>query len=766
MRFRPAVRRPDGRPFPFLPLLLLLPLVLGGTEALDSGAPSLPALSPPDRQAVWIFLSPEAFQDPTTLQVVKAMGGTIRTRSQWLRALSADMPRDRLSALAALPGFLELTPVRRLGVPTPLQRGEGSGGSSDLPVSVADTVYGELGPILERLGIPSAHTLGFLGAGVRIGILDGTFRTDHAAFRQRPPVAVWDFVEEDGIVDPDPEDGPESSSHGTALWSLVAGEHPGTFRGGAPEAGVVLARVRSTGPLSTADEDRWVAGLEWAESQGARVVLSGVGFRVFPGSAYTIEELNGDGTPATRAADQAALRGVLVVAPMGNAGPAIGSLEAPADGDSVLAAGALNDAGFVASFSARGPTGDGREKPELWAPGEEIPAASAGTEAGFAPATGTEFAGALLAAAAGLAVEAYPGRGSVGILEVLRNSVPPDAGAWAGIPRVASAILFPDGVTPLPLQAVDEEGRITNLTPQLQWNAPTLHPLGLPVTFHLEFASDSLFRDVLQRDSVVGIFAKRLAHPLPPRTRLFWRVEARSTQGIRQSTAAQGPFEVPSWVSLEVLNDPSGTQLTDPQPEFQWKALDLAAPVGPFAFDLEIFLDREEEVIQSHPGLEEDRLHLSEPLPFNQPLRWRVIARAREGSVDTVTSAGPFVVTGGTKPPVTILYQNFPNPFPNREMGEVHTRIWFDLADDASVELAVFDMRGRRIRRLIPGSGCPPVELPSGLYGREEGLSPDPCLSFSWDGRDDGGGEVAAGVYLLRLRAGGVVDVRRVVFWP
>ena len=156
---------------------------------------------------------------------------------------------------------------------------------------------------------------------------------------------------------------------------------------------------------------------------------------------------------------------------------------------------------------------------------------------------------------------------------------------------------------------------------------------------------------------------------------------------------------------------------------------------------------------------------MPDPLPFNVPLRWRVIARDGGGGADTVTSAGPFVVTSGANPPATILYQNFPNPFPNREMGVDETRIWFDLAHASRVELAVYDLRGRLVRRLMPRRNCPLVELPAGLYGREDGMPDGPCQAFSWEGLDDRDREVPPGVYLLRLKADGVVDIRRMVFW-
>lgn len=668
--------------------------------------------------------------------------------------------------LAFLPIFLGGKPAPSLLLPTP----GGVTAPDTLPKlpspQQVDSTYGGLWESLEALGIPQAHELGFLGTGVRIGILDGTFLDGHVTLRTRPPLAMRDFVDLDASVYSDPADPPGAASHGTALWSLVAGDFPGLLRGGAPGVDVLLARVRGFGEISRVDEDRWVAGLEWLESQGARIIVSGISFRDFSDGSYSIEDLNGDGTSATRAADQAAQRGVLVVAPVGNNGPGPQSLEAPADGDSVLAAGAVDSRGAQTAFSAAGPTGDGRGKPDLFAPGLAVEAASAVGDLTLERVSGTEFAGALLAGALALAVEAHPDRGPMELLEMFKRSTSPGVGAVEGIPHTASAIIFPDGLFPLPLQEVDGEGIVTTLAPQFQWTAPTLHPLGLPVTFHLELSEDSLFQTVLISDSVVGTFARRSPAPLPPRTRLFWRIRGRSIQGVERATLFQGPISVPSWVSLEVLNEPSGSELVDPQPEFRWRSPDLPAPAGPFTYELQVVSDRESELIQSYPGLEENSFRIPSPLPFNLPMRWRVIAQVRSGVADTVTSAGPFVVTSGANPPVTILYQNFPNPFPNTEFGGMETRIWFDLAEASTVELALYDIRGRLVRQLIPGVGCGAVELPPGLYGRDDGGEADPCTTFAWNGLDDRGRDVEPGVYLLRLRAGGVVDVRRVVFWP
>jgi len=746
----------------FSSLLTLLLLLLGGWALPSSPGPGEGSEA---RAVVWVFFSQDSWPPSKTGDALSGLSTRIRTRSEWLKALSLEAPLNSLPALKALPGVERVRAVARgrTGLlPAPFPSGLGP----LMTPQAVDSIYGGLGQSLQTVGIPTAHDLGFFGAGVRIGILDGTFLQDHVTLRGRSPLAARDFVDLDPSPFPDVADPPGSASHGTALWSILSGNLRGVLVGGAPEAEILLARIRGFDALTPVDEDRWVEGLEWLESQGARIVLSGVSFREFQGSAHTLEDLNGDRTPSTMAADEAARRGVLVVTPVGNNGPAFQSLEAPADGDSVLAVGAVDSRGTPTVFSALGPTADGRDKPDLYAPGLSVEAASGLDTRTLERVAGTEFAGAIIAGAVALVVEAYPDRSPMELLEMLARSASPDENLVLGIPNTASAILFPDGLFLLPLQELGGEGEVTNLAPQFQWTAPTLHPLGLPVTFHLELSEDSLFRSLALSDSVVGTFARRPADPLPPRTRLFWQIRARSAQGVERIARSAEVLSVPSWVTLEVFNDPSGSELTEAQPEFRWSSPEVSSPAGPLLYDLQILSDRESELIQEYSDLDRREFRITAPLPFNLPLRWRVIARSRGGTADTVTSAGPFVVTSGAKPPATILYQNFPNPFPNVEFGGMETRVWFDLAEESEVELAVYDVRGRLIRSLIPARGCPQVRLTPGLYGREPGRHPDPCVTLSWNGLDDRARDVPPGVYLLRLRAGGVTDVRRVVYWP
>jgi hypothetical protein len=118
----------------------------------------------------------------------------------------------------------------------------------------------------------------------------------------------------------------------------------------------------------------------------------------------------------------------------------------------------------------------------------------------------------------------------------------------------------------------------------------------------------------------------------------------------------------------------------------------------------------------------------------------------------------------GDPPRTTILYQNFPNPFPSA--GSLTTCVWFDLAHASDVLIQVLDIRGNVVRTLLP-SATMPSRLEVGRYGRATGNIPDGfgCDErFTWDGVASDGRTVPPGVYLLRMRADGADVVRRMLF--
>jgi hypothetical protein len=138
----------------------------------------------------------------------------------------------------------------------------------------------------------------------------------------------------------------------------------------------------------------------------------------------------------------------------------------------------------------------------------------------------------------------------------------------------------------------------------------------------------------------------------------------------------------------------------------------------------------------------------------------------RRAALACALMLSPTVVAAQTSDPprATLLFQNFPNPFPSG--GLLTTCVWFDLARESDVRIQVLDIRGNIVRTIVPSSTVP-GQLPAGRYGRGTGDIPNGfgCDGrFVWDGTASDGSLVPPGVYLLRMRADGVDTARRMLF--
>lgn len=280
---------------------------------------------------------------------------------------------------------------------------------------------------------PRVWDLGFTGRGVRIGIVDTGIDAGHPDFGDRLR-AYRDFVTSEPAAQGEPRD---PNGHGTHVAGVAAGSgsaSDGRYRGIAPEAELVVARV-----LDGAGNGRTshvMAGIEWAMEQGARVINVSLGGPPYPS----------DGSDAFSVLCDAAVdAGAVVCVAAGNLGPTGHTIGAPAAAAKVITVGAsrsLGDDGRegVAPFSSRGPTGDGRAKPDLLFPGEAITAARAtGTSLGtvraalYTSLSGTSQATPMAAGSAALLLQATPGLQPDEIKSRLRRGARrlPDAAAVA-----------------------------------------------------------------------------------------------------------------------------------------------------------------------------------------------------------------------------------------------------------------------------------------------------------------------------------------------
>jgi subtilisin family serine protease len=166
-----------------------------------------------------------------------------------------------------------------------------------------------------------------------------------------------------------------NGSHGTHVSSIMGGYLPGEFKGAAMQASYWLIQTEDVLSEFRIEEANWLAGAELADSAGADVINSSLGYSdgfTVSTQNYIYSDMDGKTTLVTRAATLAASKGMLLVTSAGNSGNTGDPWQyiiAPSDGDSILGVGAVDAVRERASFSSRGPSSDGRVKPDVAAQG-------------------------------------------------------------------------------------------------------------------------------------------------------------------------------------------------------------------------------------------------------------------------------------------------------------------------------------------------------------------------------------------------------------
>ena len=288
------------------------------------------------------------------------------------------------------------------------------------------------------------HNHGFRGEGMHVSVLDAgffhylTLPTFDSIRANNQIKNIWDFVANEASVD-------EDNSHGMNCLSTISANMPGVFVGTAPKANFYLYRTEDVASETKIEEHNLSCGLERADSLGVDICSISVGYYDFdiPTQNYTYANMDGNTTLSARAADLAAKKGMLLVVANGNEGTKPWRyVITPADADSVLSVGAVNNAGNVAAFSSYGPTSNGRVKPNLAAVGQGAIVASPSTGMPV-NGNGTSFATPNLAGLTTCLWQAFPEFNNMTILDAMQKSATkfatPDDRVGYGIPDMKKA---------------------------------------------------------------------------------------------------------------------------------------------------------------------------------------------------------------------------------------------------------------------------------------------------------------------------------------
>ncbi|RLD55494.1 MAG: hypothetical protein DRJ05_12870 [Bacteroidetes bacterium] len=391
--------------------------------------------------------------NPAYVQGVSDEGAVILNTSKWFNSVTVYTTSSSvINAINALPYVLSvekagiLNPSGTEGSVKPFFENETFNAIAEGDLLKSGTSgnsynYGQAFNQIDMLnGIP-LHDMGYDGAGMLIAVLDAGFLNVNSLTVFDSLWANDQILATRDFVDPLNPDIFNSHTHGCMVLSTMGGNLPGQLVGTAPKASYMLLRTEDGGSEYLVEELNWVSGAEFADSLGADVINSSLGYTTFddPGQDHSYNDMDGNTTPITIGADIAASKGILVCNSAGNSGG--GSWQyigAPADGDSVFSIGAVDGNGNYASFSSTGPTADGRLKPNVVAQGQSSTVIDP-YGGNVSSASGTSFSSPITAGMMACLWQANPEKNNVEIMEAVQES-----GSIAGNPTSQLGYGIPD----------------------------------------------------------------------------------------------------------------------------------------------------------------------------------------------------------------------------------------------------------------------------------------------------------------------------------
>ncbi len=395
-----------------IPICLAMLLVLVTSVAVSGGDPSPTAVSggdpsptekieqalleklrgasPADRFVAWAVFSdrPELDSQPDDRlppvnevyvdHATSVEGVERRWVDELLNAVSFEAPAGAFTGIARLPFVKEIREV---------------------PVGVVLAHnYGLLDTEISAIDVKLLHDAGYDGSGKRIAVLDTGVRITHVALSSKQSNLIWkDFVNDQ----PDPYD---DHGHGTATAALAVGKDPGVwcwvfwcrqpYKGSAFNADLMALKIVDANEVAAMDD--YNTAIQYAVQNGADVISVSLGWRI-----GIIKD--GRSTAAMWTGWAVSTWGVPVIVAAGNEGTTQtggSAIRTPGDNFNALTVGATSEDGqTIWAGSSNGPTADGRLKPDVVAPGDNVHIACITSDTCYDSGAGTSFATPLVAGA-------------------------------------------------------------------------------------------------------------------------------------------------------------------------------------------------------------------------------------------------------------------------------------------------------------------------------------------------------------------------------
>jgi len=393
---------------------------------------------------------------PAYIDSIASTGVTLFCRSRWFNSVTIYTTDSvALHKIRAYPFVLSLDSITKnkknipknfipeKPIPFPISLSNTQSNRSDFNNNPNERNYGTSYNQIDMIKGDYLHDIGCRGQGMTIAVIDAgfyyadTISAFDSLWQNNQILGTKDFVTPGGNVF-------REYYHGMMVLSVMGANLPGQIVGTAPKASYWLLRSEDVSSEYIIEEYNWASAAEFADSVGADLISTSLGYTTFDSSflSHTYADMNGHTCPASIAAGIAASKGMIVCASAGNSAQnAWHYIGTPADADSIITVGGVDASGNYAAFSSTGPTSDGRIKPTVAAQAQATVLVS--TSGHVMTGNGTSFSSPIIAGATACLWQAFPKCSNMQIIDAIIKSSSqysnPDSLLGYGIPNFIAA---------------------------------------------------------------------------------------------------------------------------------------------------------------------------------------------------------------------------------------------------------------------------------------------------------------------------------------
>lgn len=360
-------------------------------------------------------------------QVAASTGITVKAKSKWLNCVHVRGSQDNINALKSFSfiSYVDFADKSLNNSPDKIKAKVKIAPVNKTMQTAVTYNYGTSANQIQMLNGHLLHQSNYTGSGKIIAVLDSGFPDVNTAqpfqrlITNNQILGGYNYVTKSSNFY-------SGHYHGTNVLSLMGGYTEGQLIGTAPDAQYYLYITEDDASENPVEESNWVEAAEEADKVGVDIITSSLGYFGYDDTSYghTYADMTGDAAFASKGANIAFSKGIVVLASAGNEGgttePHVG---VPAEATNVIAVGAVKSDETYALFSSIGPSYGGlRVKPDVMAQGQNPYVYSNITGTINNSGSGTSYSCPIMAGMVACLWQALPGKNAQQIKQLILQS--------------------------------------------------------------------------------------------------------------------------------------------------------------------------------------------------------------------------------------------------------------------------------------------------------------------------------------------------------